>query len=71
MINNITTRNVPIPNDLSPEARSLLKGLFKMKPKDRLGDKKDAEELKAHPFFASVNFEAIMNKEVEPPIAFH
>ena len=39
IIKNITSKTVPIPVNLSPEARSLLKDLFKIKPKDRLGSK--------------------------------
>jgi serine/threonine protein kinase len=43
ILKNITTRAVPIPEFLSPEAKSLLKGLFKIKPSERLGSTKGAE----------------------------
>jgi protein-serine/threonine kinase len=42
ILRKITTRTVPIPSDISPEAQSLLKGLFKIKPKERIGFEKDA-----------------------------
>ena len=42
MLKNIKNRQVPIPQDLSEESKSLLKGLFKIKPADRLGTKNDA-----------------------------
>ena len=31
----------------------------------RLGAKGDANELKAHPFFADINWEALYNREIE------
>ncbi len=43
IIQNIMSKVVPIPETLSPEAQSLLRGLFKMKPKDRLGAKRGGE----------------------------
>jgi serine/threonine protein kinase len=42
ILKKITTKPVPIPEDLSPEAISLLKGLFKIRPKERLGYVKGA-----------------------------
>jgi serine/threonine protein kinase len=42
ILKKITTKSVPIPEDLSEEAKSLLRGLFKIKPKERLGFLKDA-----------------------------
>lgn len=42
ILKKITTKSVPIPEGLSPEAKSLLKGLFKIKPKERLGFEKGA-----------------------------
>jgi serine/threonine protein kinase len=41
IIKNITTRTVPLPESLSPEAKSLLRGLFKINPTKRLGWAKD------------------------------
>lgn len=70
ILKRITTKPVPIPEDLSPEAKSLLRGLFKIKPKERLGFLKDAAEIKSHPFFANVNFEQVQLREVEAPISF-
>ena len=67
---NITTKPVPIPEDLSPEAKSLLRGLFKIKPSERLGSSKGGEEIRKHPFFANVNFDQVLQKKVEAPISF-
>lgn len=70
ILRNITTRTVPIPEDLSAEAKSLLKGLFKIKPKERLGWARGGEEIRNHPFFANLDFDQILRKEVEAPISF-
>ena len=70
ILKNITTRPVPVPEDLSPNARSLLKGLFKIKPNERLGFSKGAEEIRKHPFFANINFDQLLQKKVEAPISF-
>lgn len=43
ILRKITSKSVPIPSDLSPEAQSLLKNLFQIKPKERLGFVNDAE----------------------------
>lgn len=47
-----------------------MRGLFKIKPNERLGFKRDGEEIREHPFFANVNFEQILKKEIEAPISF-
>jgi serine/threonine protein kinase len=62
ILKKITTKSVPIPEDLSVEAKSLLRGLFKIRPKDRLGYAHDAEEIRNHPFFANVNFDQVLRK---------
>lgn len=57
ILNNITSKEVPLPENLSANATSLLQGLFKIKPKQRLGYNSGAEEIKLHPFFANIDFE--------------
>lgn len=37
ILSNITSKEVPLPEHLSPAARNLLRGLFKIKAKERLG----------------------------------
>jgi hypothetical protein len=59
-LKNITSKPVPIPEDLSPEAKSLLRGLFKIKPSERLGSSKGGEEIRKHPFFANVDFDLVL-----------
>lgn len=57
-----------MPPYLSPEAQSLLRALFKRNPANRLGaGPEGVEELKRHPFFASIDWNKLYSKEIEPP----
>lgn len=68
MYKNIAFGKVRFPRDaLSNEGRNFVKGLLNRNPKHRLGAKNDAEELKAHAFFADTDWNAMMNKMVVPP----
>ena len=44
---------------LSDTARDLLSKLLKKDPKERLGSGTDADEIKHHPWFECINWEAI------------
>jgi hypothetical protein len=37
-------------------------------PLKRLGAKRDAEEIKEHRYFANVSWDAVLRKELRPPI---
>jgi len=68
MYKNIAFGKVRFPRDaLSTEGRNFVKGLLNRNPKHRLGATRDAEELKAHPFFADIDWDALMKKNVVPP----
>lgn len=68
MYKNIAFGKVRFPRDaLSTEGRNFVKGLLNRNPKHRLGATRDAEELKAHPFFADVDWDALSKKNVVPP----
>lgn len=57
-----------MPQFLSPEAQSLLRALFKRNPCNRLGAGSDGvEEIKRHPFFATVDWNKLYRKEIKPP----
>lgn len=58
--------SVSIPKKLSNEARSLLAGLLRFSPEERLGAR-GSEEIRAHPFFANINFEDLVNRRIRPP----
>ncbi|GBB99293.1 hypothetical protein RclHR1_34740001 [Rhizophagus clarus] len=51
----------------SDDAKSLIKGLLARNPHSRLGSQNDAEEIKNHPFFANVDWDALYRKQVSPP----
>ena len=50
------------------EARAVLRGLLHKSPTERLGSGKEgAGEIKAHPFFAELDFEALYNRQIAAP----
>ncbi|TPP61034.1 Ribosomal protein S6 kinase [Fasciola gigantica] len=57
-----------MPQFLSPEAQSLLRALFKRTPTNRLGYGPNGfEDLKSHPFFASINWDQLLAGKITPP----
>lgn len=52
---------------LSEEAKDLIKKLLIKKQNNRLGVNKGFEEIKTHPFFKGFDFDALVNKKIEPP----
>uniref|UniRef100_A0A8D2LPG8 non-specific serine/threonine protein kinase n=1 Tax=Varanus komodoensis TaxID=61221 RepID=A0A8D2LPG8_VARKO len=57
-----------MPQFLSIEAQSLLRALFKRNPSNRLGAGLDGvEEIKRHPFFATIDWNKLYRKEIKPP----
>jgi RAC serine/threonine-protein kinase len=58
------------PASLSPNAKSVLRGLLTKDPTKRLGSgPNDVEDINRHPFFSSVNWEKLQKGEVNPPWA--
>ena len=46
--------------------RNLLEGLFQKKPENRLGSN-GASEIKKHPWFENVDWDALLNKKIGAP----
>ena len=68
MFQNIQKAELKFPAFVSNECKSLIKDLMGRDPTRRLGaGKRDGDEIKVHPFFSDVNWEALMNKEITPP----
>lgn len=62
LFNNILTANLKIPKNISEEAKSLILGLLARNPDNRLGAKNGPQEIKAHPFFAKIDWNAAFNR---------
>ncbi|CAR29099.1 hypothetical protein ZYGR_0Z00200 [Zygosaccharomyces rouxii] len=72
MYQKIAFGKVKFPRDvLSPEGRSFVKGLLNRNPKHRLGAVDDGRELRAHPFFADIDWEALRQRKIPPPFKPH
>uniref|UniRef100_A0A1B6CU71 Ribosomal protein S6 kinase n=1 Tax=Clastoptera arizonana TaxID=38151 RepID=A0A1B6CU71_9HEMI len=57
-----------MPQFLSQESQSLLRVLFKRNPANRLGaGPTGVNEIKAHPFFAKIDWDKLLKKEIQPP----
>jgi serum/glucocorticoid-regulated kinase 2 len=54
-----------IPN-VSMKLQSILKGLLEKNPKDRLGYN-SSDEIKNHPWFEKVNWNALLTKSIKAP----
>ena len=68
MADNIRFGDLPSSNYLSEELEDLLQRLTHKLPERRLGQKKGAREIKNHPFFRNVDWQAVIEKRTKPPI---
>lgn len=61
-------RSAPLkfPFYVNRPAASLIQGFLRRNPLERLGAN-GGEEVRAHPFFASMNWHALLKRQVEPP----
>eukprot|EP00826_Nyctotherus_ovalis_P046779 TRINITY_DN5320_c0_g3_i1.p1 TRINITY_DN5320_c0_g3~~TRINITY_DN5320_c0_g3_i1.p1 ORF type:complete len:295 (+),score=74.95 TRINITY_DN5320_c0_g3_i1:1365-2249(+) len=68
LFDNIKRGPLQIPSDMSSDALDLIVKLLNRDPKQRLGaGPGDAEEIKAHPFFKTINWEEAMKRRLKPP----
>ncbi|KAK6479177.1 RAC-alpha serine/threonine-protein kinase isoform X1 [Huso huso] len=64
----ILMEEIRFPRTLAPEARSLLSGLLKKDPKQRLGGGPDnAKEIMNHKFFSGIVWQDVYEKKLIPP----
>jgi serum/glucocorticoid-regulated kinase 2 len=66
MYQKILSGELRFPNYISEDAKSLLEGLLTRDPNARLGTK-GGDEVKAHPWFADIQWDKLLKKEIEPP----
>ncbi|XP_058462263.1 atypical protein kinase C isoform X1 [Malaya genurostris] len=65
----ILERTIRIPRSLSVKAASVLRGFLNKNPADRLGCNRESAfmDIVNHPFFKSIDWELLAQKEVTPP----
>eukprot|EP00923_Selenidium_pygospionis_P030260 GHVN01053757.1.p1 GENE.GHVN01053757.1~~GHVN01053757.1.p1 ORF type:complete len:521 (-),score=65.26 GHVN01053757.1:570-2132(-) len=69
MFRNIAGAPLKIPSYVSEPARDLLEQLFNRDPSQRLGGgPDDAGEIKRHPFFVDVDWDAMLARKAQPPL---
>jgi len=65
---NIERAPLKLPSSLSAEAKDLIVKLLDRNPIKRLGSgMTDADEIKAHPFFNSINWNDLIQRKIAPP----
>ncbi|SCV71875.1 BQ2448_4569 [Microbotryum intermedium] len=52
---------------IGEDGKQFVKGLLNRNPKHRLGAQRDTEELKEHPFFKLIDWEALAARQIPPP----
>jgi serine/threonine protein kinase len=68
LFDDIRKCNIEWPSGISATCKDLLRKLFIIDPNLRLGGGPgDGEEVKSHPWFSGVDWEAIHNKQIKPP----
>lgn len=68
LFQGIKNGNLTYPQYLSGDCRTLLRGLLKREPSERLGSgPSDANEIKQHRFFCSVDWDALLDGSVSAP----
>ena len=56
------------PQNMPPEISSIMKSLMHKNPARRLGGGvEDAAEVKQHPYFANIDWDALYHKQINPP----
>ncbi|KAJ5069846.1 ribosomal protein S6 KINASE [Anaeramoeba ignava] len=63
----IIQSNIEFPSYIRKHSKSLIRGLLKKNPNERLGIN-GFEEIKSHPFFKGINFSRFLTTKTKPPI---
>jgi serine/threonine protein kinase len=68
LFHNIVRAKLQIGKHVSDRSAHLISKLLLRNPSKRLGaSRRDAEEIKEHPFFEGVNWDAVKNRQLKPP----
>lgn len=63
----IKKQNPKFHSGISEDAKSIINGLLKKNPDERLGNR-GISEIKSQPFFKNVNWERLLRRQENPPI---
>ncbi|KAG0169737.1 AGC protein kinase Gad8 [Apophysomyces sp. BC1015] len=66
MYRKILQDELRFPDEMSSDAKDLLRGLLTRDPNERLGNN-GPEYIKNHPFFARIDWRRLMQKKMQPP----
>ena len=64
---NIQKAELYIPPFVSQKAQNLIKSLLKRNPNERLGSKRDVEEIKEDEYFSDVDWQKVYERKYKPP----
>ncbi|KAL9546860.1 hypothetical protein MBANPS3_006458 [Mucor bainieri] len=68
-IDSILTKKIPMPYYLTADGKDLLSKLLRKNPNARLGAKpKKADAIRRHRFFRTIDWDALLRREISPPI---
>ena len=67
IFNNIINSELYIPSFISKKAQKFIKLLMKKNPEERLGAKRDMEEIKENEYFSDIDWEKVYNKKYKTP----
>ncbi|ETS63843.1 hypothetical protein PaG_02164 [Moesziomyces aphidis] len=68
MYRNICFGKIKFPRGaIGDDGKQFVKGLLNRNPRHRLGAQRDAQDLKEHPFFKDIDFDALAKKLLTPP----
>lgn len=67
MYEKIVRAKLTFPSYFSTNAKQILSELLDRSPKTRLGSTNDADDIKAHTFFADIDWDKLLAKEIKPP----
>lgn len=68
MLKNIVHAPLEFPHNFDPLAKSILAELLQRKPSSRLGGRKGGvNDIKNHPFFATIDWQALYLKKIPAP----
>ncbi|XP_062589666.1 serine/threonine-protein kinase Sgk1-like isoform X2 [Saccostrea cucullata] len=67
MYDNILYKPLRLRTNVSQSARQILDGLLQKEKEQRLGSKRDFQEIRNHNFFADMNWDDLDGKKINPP----